>query len=81
MKWVKSLESYTFVIDHNLGKMNKVVDVLSRRVALLNTSTIHIRGLEWVETISNIDKDFQDAWKELIEPQSIEKTPYLYYFV
>jgi len=46
MKWVEFLQSYTFVLKHNSGKSNRVVNDLSRRSTLLSTMTMEITGLK-----------------------------------
>lgn len=46
MKWVEFLQGYMFMLRHRSGKSNKVADALSKRVALLNTTTIQAIGIE-----------------------------------
>ena len=40
MKWVETLQAFTFSINHKKGSSNKVVDALSRRA--LTTSQIQL---------------------------------------
>jgi regulator of sigma D len=68
-------------LKHRYGKSNKVVDALSRRIALLNTFSIEVVGLKCVKEIYTEDSDFTAAWKACREPWSMNKTPYLDYHI
>ena len=63
MKWFEFMQSYTFALKHKLGKTNKVVGALSRRVALLGTTTTRSTGLESMKANYEVDRDFVDAWR------------------
>ncbi|GKA55578.1 RNA-directed DNA polymerase [Tanacetum coccineum] len=40
-KWVEFLQAFSFVINHNAGSHNQVVDALSRRHSLVSTMHVH----------------------------------------
>ena len=81
MKWVEFLNTLYFFIKHKSGKLNEVVDALSQRVTLFDTSTVQTKGLELVKTKYEIDEDFKDTWKASTESWSVNKAPYLDYFI
>jgi hypothetical protein len=45
-RWLKFLSEYDFDINHIIGKENKVVDALSRRVHLMHDTTISMHQLD-----------------------------------
>jgi len=63
MKWVEYLRSYSFVLNHILGKLDKVVDALSMRIALLTTMFVKVVGFEAIIESHENDVDFGEAWK------------------
>ena len=60
-KWVEFLQSFTFVLKHINGKVNKVVDALSRRCLIMQESQIHILGFDYLKDLYDIDADFKEA--------------------
>ena len=46
MKWVESLQAYTFMIKHKKGQANKVADALSRRVLMVQQVQIQNMGVD-----------------------------------
>ena len=45
-KWVEFLQSFTFVIKHTSGKLNKVVDALSRVNFIVQELRVGVVGFE-----------------------------------
>jgi hypothetical protein len=60
-KWVEFIESFPYVIKHNKGKENVIVDALSRRYTLLTQLDCKIFGLDTIETQYVNDADFKDV--------------------
>jgi hypothetical protein len=60
-KWVEFIESFHYVIKNNKGKENVIVDVLSRRYALLTQLDNKIFGLETIKDQYVHDADFKDV--------------------
>ena len=81
MKLVKFLQNYTFVMKHNLRNTNKVTDVLGQRVALLGMMTIQSTRLDSMKADYEVNRYSNKAWKELREPCSFYKNPYMDYFI
>ena len=79
--WVECLQSYSFGLKHRFGKSNKVADALSMRIALLNTLSIEVVGLECVKELYAKDSNFVAVWKACKEPWSMDITPYLEYHI
>jgi hypothetical protein len=68
-------------LKHKLGKSNKVVDALSRRVLLLSTMVIEVVGLDSMKVLYEDDANFVEVWKACKEPWSVDQTPYLGFFI
>jgi hypothetical protein len=60
-KWVEFIESFPYVIKHEKGKENVIVDALSRRYALLIQLDYKIFGLEKIKDQYVHDVDFKDV--------------------
>jgi hypothetical protein len=60
-KWVEFSESFPDVIEHKKGKENIIVDVLSRRYALLTQLHYKIFGLEIIKDQYVHDANFKDV--------------------
>ncbi|XXG75896.1 hypothetical protein AAC387_Pa08g0366 [Persea americana] len=56
--WVAFLQKYTFVLKHKKGKCNQVIDALSRRVTLLNTMKVQLKGFDFIKDMYANDEDF-----------------------
>ena len=81
MNLVEFMQFYTFVLNHKLGKTNRVENALSRRVALLGITVVKLIGLESMKVDYDVDEDFVDAWRASKEAWSFEREPYLDYFI
>jgi hypothetical protein len=55
------IESFPYVIKHREGKVNVIVDALSRRYALLRQLDYQIFGLETIKDQYVHDADFKDV--------------------
>ncbi|GJS77937.1 RNA-directed DNA polymerase [Tanacetum coccineum] len=62
-KWVEFLQSYSFSLKHKAGKLNKVVDALSRRHCLLQTMEAKVVRFEVIKDLYDDDCDFSTTWK------------------
>jgi hypothetical protein len=60
-KWVEFIKYFPYVIKHNKGKENIIVDALSRRYALLTQLDYKIFGLETIKDQYVHDADFKDV--------------------
>jgi hypothetical protein len=69
------------VLKHGSGKSNKVVDALSRQIALLNTMSVEVVSLKCIKTLYEKYADLLEAWKACKEPWSLDRTPYLDYHI
>lgn len=65
-KWVESLQDFNFVIRHKAGHANTIADALSRRPALVISTTIHVAGFEPLKHLYKDDPDFKDLWAKCV---------------
>ena len=78
-KWAEYLQSYTFVLKNISGQTNKVADALSRRVLLLQESTIQVLGFEHLKDLYQTDADFKEAYEACQNPLMRNNSPWLDY--
>ena len=62
MKWVESLQAYTFTINHKKGQKNKVADALSRRALVVQEIQLQSMGVEALKDIYHEDSDFKEVY-------------------
>jgi uncharacterized protein YpiB (UPF0302 family) len=67
-KWVKYLQSFTFVIKHISGQANKVIEALSRRSLVIHECKVQILGFEFMKELYAQDFDFQEAFEAYKSP-------------
>lgn len=67
MKWVESLQAYTFIIKHKKGVANKVVDSLSRRVLIVQEVQLQSMGVEALKGLYEEAQDFKEIYKVCCE--------------
>lgn len=60
--WVSYLQEFTFSIKHKSGRLNKVADALSRRLAFLNTMSVELEGIDQLNDYYVGDPDFDDTY-------------------
>ncbi|WVZ71118.1 hypothetical protein U9M48_019739 [Paspalum notatum var. saurae] len=67
-KWVKFIESFSYVIKHMKGKDNVIADALSRRYTMLLQLDHRIFGLESIKEQYAYDEDFKDiiTWDKYV---------------
>ncbi|GJW93787.1 RNA-directed DNA polymerase [Tanacetum coccineum] len=63
-KWVEGLQDFNFVIRHKAGNTNTVVGALSRRPALMTSTTVHVAKFEPLKQLYVDDPDFKDVWEK-----------------
>jgi len=61
-KWIEFLQSFHFTIRHQLGKLNKGADTLSRRYLLLFQLDACVLGFEHLKLLYSGDEDFGDLY-------------------
>ena len=57
-KWVEFFQNFQFVIKHKAGKLNQVVDALSRRHSLLSTMQTTVFRFDHIKELYAVDLDF-----------------------
>ena len=67
VKWVEFLQSFQFVIKHKAGKLNQVVDALSRRHSLLSTIQTTMFKFDHIKELYAVDPDFGEIWRICLE--------------
>lgn len=63
MKWVESLQAYTYIIKHKKGISNKVAGALSRRVLTVQEVQLQSMGVEALKGLYEEDQDFKEIYK------------------
>jgi len=63
-KWVEFIEQFSYVIKHKQGKINVVVDALSRRYTLLNVLVVQYLGFDHIKVLYHDDLDFSLIFQE-----------------
>jgi len=66
-RWVSFIQRFTFSLKHKAGKLNKVADALSRRVALLLTMRAEIIGFDCLKELYAEDEDFGNSWAQCLQ--------------
>ncbi|XP_026452380.1 uncharacterized protein LOC113352828 [Papaver somniferum] len=61
-RWLSTINQYTFSIKHHSGKLNQVVDAVSRRAHLLVTLKHESLAFDFLKDLYSEDKDFQQLW-------------------
>nr|GEZ57252.1 RNA-directed DNA polymerase [Tanacetum cinerariifolium] len=61
-KWVETLQDFSFVIRHKAGSANSVADALSRRPALLSSTSFKVSGFAPFAHLYQDDLDFKELW-------------------
>jgi hypothetical protein len=62
-KWIEFIESFPYIIKHNKGKDNVIVNVLSRRYTMLSQLNHKIFGFETIKGFYAANLDFKDAFE------------------
>ncbi|XP_019053155.1 PREDICTED: uncharacterized protein LOC109114638 [Nelumbo nucifera] len=68
-RWSVFIDKFPYKIVYKGGQQNKVVDALSRRVALIKTLSIEIVGFECLKDLYTQDDDFKQVWEKYINRQ------------
>ncbi|GJV55281.1 RNA-directed DNA polymerase [Tanacetum coccineum] len=63
-KWVEALQDFNFVIRHKVRNANTFADALSRRPALMTSTTVHVVGFESLKQLYIDDPNFKDVWEK-----------------
>lgn len=61
MKWVETLQDFTFILKKNKGVKNKVADALSRRILTANQIQLESVGIDSLKAMYEDDEDFGEA--------------------
>ena len=67
-KWVEYLQSFTFVIKHTSGKLNKVFDALSRVNLSMQELQAGVVGFEEMVDMYKDDADFKEIYAAIENP-------------
>lgn len=62
MKWVETLQAFTFILKHKKGVKNKVADAL-RRVLNINQIKMESVGIDSLKSMYVADEDFGEIYK------------------
>ena len=61
-RWSTYIEKFPHKIVHKSGQQNRVIDALSRQVALMRTLSLDIVGFETLTELYVDDDDFKKVW-------------------
>ena len=79
VKWVEFLQSFTFLLKHISVQSNKVVDVLRRRILIIEENQIQVLGFEHLEDLYEANIDFQEAYRACKNLVRVEREPWMEY--
>ena len=80
-KWVYFLQSFTFVIKHTSGKLNKVADALSRVNFIMQELKIGVIGYEEMVDMYKYDVEFKDIYAAVQNPSIHNRSQWLDYLI
>lgn len=63
MKWVETIQAFTFTLKHKKGVKNKVVDALSKRVLTVNQIKMESVGIDSLKSMYDANEDFGEIYK------------------
>ncbi|XP_026438976.1 uncharacterized protein LOC113337524 [Papaver somniferum] len=63
-RWLSIISQYTFSTKHQSGKLNQVLDALSKRAHLVVTLKHESLAFDFVKDLYSEDKDFQKLWEK-----------------
>ncbi|GJT42256.1 RNA-directed DNA polymerase [Tanacetum coccineum] len=63
-KWVKFIQTFSFVIRHKVGADNQAADALSHRHSLITTMHIRVQGFDSFRGLYCDDPDFREIWSK-----------------
>ena len=79
VKWVEFLQSFTFVLKHISGQLNRVVDALSRILLIIQENQIQVLGFEHLRDLYETEIDFQEAYRACKNPLEVDIEPWMEY--
>ena len=62
-RWISFIQRFTFSIKHKSGKLNRVVDALSRKAACLINNRADVFGFDYFKELYHQDRDFAEIWE------------------
>ena len=80
-KWVEFLQSFTFVIKHTSGKLNKVVDALSRVNLIMQELQAGVVGFEEMVDMYKEDTKFKEIYAAVKNPAVHNRSQWLDYLI
>jgi len=75
-KWVEFIQAYTFILKHQAGIENKVIDALSRRALLLNNISTEVIRFDRLKDEYTTCLDFSDIVQSLAQGPSGTNSEY-----
>ena len=67
LKWTEKLQSFTFIIKHNKGQLNKVADALSRNLLTVQEVQLQSIGIKGFKDLYEEGEDFSQAYKVCLD--------------
>ena len=68
-RWSAFVDKFPFRLVHKFGQHNRVVDALSRRVALIKALSVEIVSFDSLKELYAEDDDFKDVWELCVGTQ------------
>jgi len=72
-KWVKFIETISYVVKYKKGKENIVVDALSRKNVLVNQLEVKVPGIESIKELYPVDHEFSKPYAKCTARKGWEK--------
>ena len=80
-KWVEFLQSFTFVIKHTSGKLNKFVGALSRVNLIMQELQVGVVGFEEMVDMYKEDAEFKEIYAVVQIPTVHNRSHWLDYLI
>ena len=68
-RWSSYIEKFPYKLVHKPGQQNRVVDALSKRMALMRTLSLEIVGFKTLTKLYVGDDDFKKVWATCVLKQ------------
>ena len=77
-RWSSYIEKFPYKLVHKSGQQNRMVDALSKRMALMRTLSLEIVGFETLTELYAGDNDFKKVWATCVLKQPYDEFFFLY---
>ena len=77
-RWISFIQRFTFIIKHNFGKSNRMVNALSRKTTCLLSLLAEVFGFEDLKDLYAEHEEFSTLWMAMQRRAFIFRIPFLF---